>query len=84
MIYISSSTKHLNQLLNQDEKSHIFLVSWSTQQKEIMFKPGLISFALRAALFFAVFNCATISKETQAELRDVQARDNDIEQREGM
>ena len=38
----------------------------STQQIEIMFKAGLILFALCAALFFAVFNCATISKETQA------------------
>ena len=59
-----------------------------------MLKAGLISFALCAALFFAVSNCATISKETQAELRDVQADnfeenelivlDNDIEEREGM
>ena len=58
-----------------------------------MLKAGLISFALCAALFFAVSNSATISKETQAELRDVQADnfeqngaivlDNDIEGREG-
>ena len=60
-----------------------------------MLKAGLISFALCATLFFAVSNCATFSKETQAKLRDVQAdnfqdnsvaiaRDNDIEEREGM
>ena len=58
-----------------------------------MLKTGLISLALCAALFFAVSNCATISKETEAELRDVQADnfeqngaialDNDIEEREG-
>ena len=59
-----------------------------------MLKAGLISFALCAALFFAVSNCATISKETQAAIRDVKADileengvielDNDIEEREGM
>ena len=58
-----------------------------------MLKAGLISFALCAALFFAVSSCSTISKETQAKLRDVQAQtfeengaiklENDIEQREG-
>ena len=59
-----------------------------------MLKAGLILLALCAALFFAVSNCGTISKETQAELRDVLADtfeengaialDNDKEQREGM
>ena len=59
-----------------------------------MLKAGLISFALCSALFFAVSNCATISKETQAGLRDVKADnfeengvivlDNDIDEREGM
>ena len=59
-----------------------------------MLKAGLISFALCAALFFSVSNCATLSKQTQAELRDVKADnfeengvialDNDIEEREGM
>ena len=59
-----------------------------------MLRTGLISFALCAALFFAVSNCATISEETQAKLRDVQALNleenggitlsNDIEQRKGM
>ena len=55
-----------------------------------MLKAGPISFALCAALFFAVSS----SKETQAKLRDVQAQtfeengaiklENDIEKREGM
>ena len=59
-----------------------------------MLKAGLISFALCAAPFFAVSNCATFSKETQARLVDVQAHnfkenvaialDDNIEEREGM
>ena len=36
-----------------------------------MFKPGLFSFALCSALFFAVCSCAVISQQTALELKDV-------------
>ena len=71
-VYISSRTNHLNTPVSREDNLQFLGEPTNRASKpEIMFKPGLFSFALCSALFFALCSSAFISQQTALELKDV-------------